>query len=463
MDRAWHQAKSARPAAARALDKSPEPAVYADGGGAYTLSRLALLRLREAKKSAAGGRLIASSFMEDKLIGDLLALAGITPSDEDYESCQRRRTFPEAMPVTMWENTFFPGLSTVTNVVHLDSANDMIDVHRRAKEESVWPKKIWPTCRSPSVGYQSNQLELISDLGLSAALLRERIVVVSVVRNERVMMPHFLAHYRALGIRSFIIVDNCSDDGTREYLHQQSDVVLYSCDTDYKASHYGVEWQRAVLGNFCLGKWVLLADTDELLIFPDCESRMIPEFVADIESEGSDAVRVDMVDMYPPGDLEEANFLQDEPFRVCNRFDADPLQRWVLGSGYFSSTDSYLSKLRHRLAAPSLPNGFTSQKFALIRYRPWMRFSEGLHYAANVKVSRYPAWFAHFKYHAGFKEKVITEIQRGQHFNNAAEYRRYAVMLAEGHGGFGSSRLSAVYEDSTAFSSLPGYSGEVSA
>ena len=32
------------------------------------------------------------------------------------------------------------------------------------------------------------------------------------------VLPHFLAHYRGLGVGCFVMVDNLSDDGTREYL-----------------------------------------------------------------------------------------------------------------------------------------------------------------------------------------------------------------------------------------------------
>jgi hypothetical protein len=80
-----------------------------------------------------------------------------------------------------------------------------------------------------------------------------------------------------------------------------------------------------------------------------------------------------------------------------------------------------------------------------------VRVSQGLHYASNLAVSNRPCWFAHFKYHAGFKDKVLTEIHRGQHFNNAAEYRRYATMLTEGKGGFGKEGISKRYESSASF------------
>jgi len=451
MDRLWHQPKSHGLHSQKAIDKSPEPSIYADGGGAYCLSRLAMRKLLEMERSDAGKRLMACSFMEDKLVGDLLAMVGILPSDEDYESYQRRRTFGDAMPVGMWENTFYPCAVTPTKVVHLDTERDLAWVRENARGTTLWPKKIWPTCWKPTISGYTNQLELLTDAKKSEVLLQNELVVVAVERNEMTMLPHFLAHYRMLGVNCFIFVDNCSDDGSREYLYGQPDVVLYSADTEYKQSHFGVAWQQAVMGNLCLNKWVLIADADELLVYENCEKRPLADLVAEVEAEGADAIRVDMIDMYPFGDLNEADFTQSVPFEAAPWFDQAPITPWRLGSGWFSNSTSYVSHLRHRLLPNAVPHDFVSQKFALLRYRPWVRVSQGVHYAANLTVSSKSCWFAHFKYHSGFKDKVLTEIHRGQHFNNAAEYRRYAALLTEGKGGFGKESVSKRYESSASF------------
>jgi hypothetical protein len=452
IDRAWHQPKSHTYHGQKTIDKSPEPAVWADGGGGYTLSRLAIMELLKAKNTEAGKRLIARSFMEDKLVGDLLALNHILPSNEDHESYQRRRTFGEAMPVSMWENTFFPSQITPTKVVHLDTDRHFALAHENVVSKALWPKKIWPTHDTPVISGHTNQLELLTSPEKTMELLGHNYLVVSVVRNEMIMLPHFLEHYRKLGVKGFIFVDNCSDDGSREYLFEQPDVILYSADTEYKYSHYGVSWQQTVLGNLCLGKWVVLADADELLVFPGCEDRSLEEFVAEIEAEGADAVRTDMIDMYPQGDLDEADFEQQPPFEAAPWFDNSAVVPWLLGDGLFSNITGSVSHLKHRSVPDAVPHEFVSQKIALVRYQPWIRFSEGIHYAANLNISKHPAWFAHFKYHAGFKKKVQQEIQRAQHFNNAAEYRRYAAMTAEGKGGFFKESVSVKYDGSHSFS-----------
>jgi len=451
MDRAWHQPKSYTYHGQKSIDKSPEPSIWADGGGGYTLSRLAIAELLKAKNTEAGKRLVSCSFMEDKLIGDLLSLSHILPSNEDYESYQRRRTFGEAMPVGMWENIFFPNQITPTKVVHLDTERHFALAHEKSSSRTLWPKKLWPTYDKPVISLNSNQLELLTVLEKTLDLLRHDLLVVSVIRNEMIMLPHFLDHYRKLGVKGFVFVDNCSDDGSREYLFEQPDVILYSADTEYKHSHYGVSWQQTVLGNLCVGKWVLLADADELLVFPECEDRSLEEFVAEIEAEGADAVRTDMVDMYPQGDLDDADFKQQSPFEAAPWFDSPAVVPWLLGSGWVSNMTGSVSHLRHRCIPDAIPHEFVSQKIALIRYQPWVRLYEGIHYAANLNVSARTIWFAHFKYHAGFKEKIRVEIQRAQHFNNGAEYRRYAAMVAESKGGFFKEGVSCKYDGSHSF------------
>lgn len=464
MDRAWHQLKSHSLYAQKVLDKSPEPSVYADGGGAYVLSRVAMLKLQEVSQTEAGQHLIAVSLMEDKLVGDLLSMSSIIPSNEDYESYQRRRTFSEAVPVGMWDNLFFPGPNTPTVMTHLDTEHDMQRLHERHSITELWPKKVWPTgsplyineTHIPGGMTGTNQLELLSVPEQLHMLLGNSLYVVAVVRNEIIMLPHFLEHYRRLGVKCFLMVDNLSDDGSREYLLDQPDVGLFSADTEYKKSHYGVAWQQALLGNFCLNKWVLLADADELLVYPECETLSLPEFIATIEQEGVDCVRTDMVDMYPFGDLDDADLTEHSPFEVAQWFDAAPFVEWRMGKGVFSNSLSLLSALRHRITAITEPSTFTAQKYALLRYKPWMRLSQGIHDLAGGKVATQNAWFAHFKYHAGFKHKVEAEILRGQHFDNAKEYRRYAEILAESKGGFGDENLSACYESSASLSALTG-------
>ena len=80
-----------------------------------------------------------------------------------------------------------------------------------------------------------------------------------------------------------------------------------------------------------------------------------------------------------------------------------------------------------------------------------MKFSAGLHDACGLNVAGEPVYFAHFKYHAGFKKKASIEVARAQHYNSAAEYKRYLAMTAETAGDFYDAGVSMKYVNSDSF------------
>jgi hypothetical protein len=70
-------------------------------------------------------------------------------------------------------------------------------------------------------------------------LAPEAIVLVACVRDEMSRIAQFLDHYRRIGVDHFAIVDNGSEDGTAEWLEQQSDVSLYRTSQSFAAAGHG--------------------------------------------------------------------------------------------------------------------------------------------------------------------------------------------------------------------------------
>ena len=430
-DRAWHNEKSTSARGRMELDKSPEPSTYTDGGSGYALSRTAMAAVIDAMHSPEGRYLIQVSFMEDKMLGDLLAMRGIRPEDEDYRISIRRRTWGKARPVSRWVNSFDASPAAPVKLVHLDAHDTQIPAMETLHTPVLTPKKIWPSYQDVQLVYQSNALELISPEDRLETARTAEVAVVACMRNEMFMLPQFLAHYRKLGVGSFLIVDNCSDDGTLEYLLEQPDVALFSVDTDYKLSRYGVAWQQAMMAAFRVGKWSLVADADELLVWQEDQSQTLPDLLKTDAFQGVDAARIFMLDMYPQGSLSDATF-ETDPFAEAGFVDHDPfLANWT-GRGPFSNMPTWTSALRHRLIAGSRTDLFVAQKIALLKYQPWMRVSAGLHFLTDVQLSRRELIFAHFKYNADFRRKALAEVARGQHFNDAEEYRKYLALMSEG-------------------------------
>ncbi len=448
MDRAWHCAKSSSQRGQFELDKSPEPSSYADGGCGWTLSRRAMAELLEAVTLPTGQMLIQTSFMEDKLLGDLLALRGIEVASEDYCVSIRRRSHSMALPVALWVNGFDASEISKTKMTHLDGHKDQARARERLQQPVLRPAKIWPSYQDAKLGYQSNALELVSSEARLERAQQAEVAVVACLRNEMFMLPHFLEHYRKLGAGAFLIADNFSDDGTLEYLAKQDDVALFSVDTDYNLSHYGVAWQQALLAEFRRGKWTVVADADEFLIWQENQTQTLPELVSSDAFKDKDAARIFMVDMYPKDRLQSADFKTASPFAQAGYCDREPfLTNWP-GRGPYSNMPVWTSALRHRLIPGSRPDLFVAQKIALLRYQPWMRLSAGLHFLSDIRLTDCELLFAHFKYNADFRRKAEVEVARQQHFNNAEEYRKYLAIASEGRDIIYEDGLSVPWQDS---------------
>lgn len=430
MDRMWHHSRGARDNASLELDKSPEPSEYADGGCGYALDRRALQNLVETSNTRHGAWLQLASFMEDKLVGDLLSLTGLGPSDRDYNPCLLRRSHRGGRSVCRWENSFLPSQASPSQVAHLDNVDLLKGAAEASKRALLLPKRIWPSFEKARLGWNNMQLELVSDQAQLDRVNAADLCVVGCVRNERDMLPMFLRHYRDMGVQGFLLSDNFSDDGTLEYLADQPDVAVFSSDTDYNCTQYGVAWQHALMSNLRMNRWSLVADADEFLVLPDAVTSIAALLDTD-EFRDADCARIFMLDLYPEGQLAEATLASGDPFSELTHCEADPFL-YMINPGLFANAKTWTSALRHRLLQSSRPDLFVAQKYALVRYKPWMRFTAGLHYAAEVKLAKRDLLFAHFKYHAAFHERARVETERGQHFNKAEEYRKYLDLMAEG-------------------------------
>jgi hypothetical protein len=77
------------------------------------------------------------------------------------------------------------------------------------------------------------------------------------VRNEALRLPAMLNHHRRLGVDQFVIVDNDSDDGTRDLLAAMPDVQLYSAPGSYAAAGFGHGWLHPLLDALADNHWAL--------------------------------------------------------------------------------------------------------------------------------------------------------------------------------------------------------------
>lgn len=438
IDRSWHQAKSTTSLAKNALDLSPEGSTYCDGSTGYVLSDIAATKLTEVVQDPYNSPLIESSYFEDKLIGDLMAVANVPAVQYSYSSVVRRRV-AGGNDVQIWEYNLLPSSKNNIKVLHTEDDDFRLNYGRKIGELDFFPSLIFGDAASearPTNQWVENADALLEKIHVDEeAIRRAKHVAIIVAKNEGNLLPNLLQHHRSIGIEHFLFVDNCSDDDTLSFLSSQTDVSTFVATQEYKYSRFGVNWQETLLKHYCVGKWALIIDTDELFTYSGMEERSIASLTKTADEEGASAFFAPMIDFYPQSSLENSDITGEKPFYdVCSFY--DDLETMSIDSdpsyGPFSNSVCWHGGLRMRIfgryANYPAPN-YLNQKYNLIKYHPKMRLVEGLHFMYGATVATEKAVLMHFKYHSGFHDKVMREVKSGQHWGGGKEYKRYAKRL----------------------------------
>ena len=125
-----------------------------------------------------------------------------------------------------------------------------------------------------------------------------------IVRNEITRLPYLFSYYRNLGVGRFFVVDDRSDDGSRDFLLSQENCHVFHPSNSYNQG--GKRWHNLLLDTYGSGHWCLVVDADELLVYPGCERLPLPDFCKFLDTEGSTAFFAFLLDMYPDRNLSEA-------------------------------------------------------------------------------------------------------------------------------------------------------------
>ena len=103
-------------------------------------------------------------------------------------------------------------------------------------------------------------------------------VVILCVKNDLKRIQMLVGHYRKLGIKRFAFLDNGSDDGTYEWLLEQRDTDLYRCFDKYRTA-VKEGWINRIASYYGFDRWLILTDSDELVIYEGMETHSLEEVV----------------------------------------------------------------------------------------------------------------------------------------------------------------------------------------
>lgn len=273
----------------------------------------------------------------------------------------------------------------------------------------------------------------------TGSIQKNDILLFACLRNEMQRLPQFLAHYRKLGVRHFLIVDNGSDDGTSAYLATQPDVSLWSTDMSYKSARFGMDWLTWLQRSHGHGHWCITADADELLIYPEYEHRDLISLTGWLDGQGLGAMGAMMLDLYPKGPPDDQEYVPGtDPCAVLNWF--DPYGYWVqrqpkMGNLWLQGGP------RARCFFPEDPRRApTLNKVPLIKWNRGFCYVNSTHNVLPARLNRVydtadtealTGVLLHTKFLPGTAKRAVAEKKRAEHFSNSALYDSYYTALTE--------------------------------
>ncbi len=278
---------------------------------------------------------------------------------------------------------------------------------------------------------KQRELTLIRDR--SGVCSDSGIFLFSVVHNEKPHLPYFLEYYRKLGIEHFFIVDNNSEDGSREYLSAQPDVSLWCAAASYKRAHFGMDWVNSLLRRYARGHWALVVDIDEFFVYPYCDTRPLAALTDWLDASAIKSFGALLLDMYPAGSLDSPQPAPGrDPFEYLTHFDSGnytqkPNRRygnvWIQGGprqrAFFGDNPAH---------APAL------NKIPLVKWQRGNVFISSTHTLLPRGLNKtYEEWggekicgvLLHAKLRPDLKDKAERELTRRQHYAGSREYRAY--------------------------------------
>ncbi|WP_412506588.1 glycosyltransferase family 2 protein [Roseovarius sp. SYSU LYC5161] len=285
--------------------------------------------------------------------------------------------------------------------------------------------------------HKRRQLRAVSDR--TAGIAPGAILAFSTMRNEMLRLPHFLRHHRDLGVDHFLIVENGSDDGTRDYLAAQPDVSLWTTGHSYKLSRFGVDWLTWLQICHGHGHWCLTVDADEILIYPHHDTRPLPALVDWLERQGRESFGALMLDMYPKGPLGAQPYRPgDDPFDLLCWFD---------GGNYVMQKKPDLENLwiqggvRARMFFADRPRRApTMGKTPLVKWNRRYAYVSSAHSLLPRRLNHVydeqggemtSGILLHTKFLPNVVEKSAEEKHRREHFANSRLYDSYYDSLTD--------------------------------
>lgn len=294
--------------------------------------------------------------------------------------------------------------------------------------------KLWKKKFAQMIRYSSERTFPIAEEFLSARIEKVKVkeytnidscypILICALKNDIEKIIYFMEHYRKIGIKNFVFLDNASTDGTYEYLLEQDDVSVYRCEHPFTADRK-IAWLNRLIAEIGMNRWYLMVDSDEFFTYYGCREHTINEFVDRVEEKNLKRVGVVHLDMYPKDNLFSKNNTKDFVQRYCY-FDKDTYEFSKAANGM-----RIVGGPRKRIFGTTMKvSGYRLVFFEEDDIVPSAHFMIPFEKSLSVPVYLVSL---HYKFvNESDYGKMIEAVETGMHANNSDEYKTYYRILKE--------------------------------
>ena len=282
------------------------------------------------------------------------------------------------------------------------------------------------------------------------------IIAICVVRDEELLIPAFINHYKSLKVSHFVfifIIDNGSTDNSIEYLLARSsdlNIQIWQTEDSYSENSYGLDWVNKTLNDQFKNHWCLVVDIDEFILprgFYD-----LPSLAKSMKRDKCNILATLLIDFYPES-FDVDNYEKfGSPFIHSNLFDKMS-ENSVFYHDAKDGSKCIKGGMRHRISdstnAPSYESVcLTKRSFFNYDFYDTHHLDVGMHWIIPNDFENwgsYNNWefsnkylkfyheiniIAHFKFiKPNLSDYFQKRISLNQDWDNSSEYKKYLKNL----------------------------------
>lgn len=244
-------------------------------------------------------------------------------------------------------------------------------------------------------------------------------ILFCVIKNDFSKIHQFMEHYRKLGVEVFVFLDNDSNDGTKEFLCQQKDAVVYYSNQQYSSARR-VAWLNRLLAIYGENKWCLIVDSDELITYMGAEEYQLTDIVERAIDKKCKRVEGFLLDMYSDNDIFQRKN-DDSCLEKYKYFDINSYKLHTAENGLVVSRGPRKRIFHAEVCLSKYPMFFFGRD----------DFIASSHYIIPFEpISKCPMWFAicHYKF---IDDKDLDKIKEAVRKENYAcgsqDYKKYLL------------------------------------